>query len=163
MTLLKYVANVRVSNVDKKSYQGERRVRLCNYTDVYNGDVLTGFSNEYMWATASVNQIQAFRLHPGDSLLTKDSETADDIGVSAFVSETSEDLVCGYHLAVVRPHLDIVDPKFLFWVLRSSRLRSQMSVSATGVTRFGLRTEALLNLSFDLPRLEESAPDRGLP
>ncbi len=29
------IADVIVSNVDKKSLPGERPVRLCNYTDVY--------------------------------------------------------------------------------------------------------------------------------
>jgi type I restriction enzyme S subunit len=31
---LKRLCDVRPSNVDKKSYDGEEPVRLCNYTDV---------------------------------------------------------------------------------------------------------------------------------
>lgn len=35
------VADIRPSNVDKKSKEGEVDVRLCNYTDVYYGDRIT--------------------------------------------------------------------------------------------------------------------------
>ena len=155
MTSLKHVASVRVSNVDKKSHVGERSVRLCNYTDVYYGNILTSSGNEYMKATASTEQCEQFRLLPGDTVLTKDSETADDIGVSAYIAESAPDFICGYHLAVVRPIKSVIDPKFLFWVLRSLPVRGQMTTSATGVTRFGLRTEALTGVSFDLPSLAE--------
>ena len=150
MTLLKHVAEVRVSNVDKKTYEGERPVRLCNYTDVYYGDVLTASSNDYMAATASTEQIRTFRLRPGDTVLTKDSETADDIGASAFVEDSADDLVCGYHLAIVRPRQDAIDPKYLSWYLRSTAARGQLSTAATGVTRFGLRTDALANLVLEV-------------
>ena len=155
MNRLKQVADVRVSNVDKKSYEGEVPVRLCNYTDVYYGDVLRADTADYMEATASASQIANFRLNAGDTVLTKDSETADDIGVSAFIAESAEDFVCGYHLAVVRPRTERCDPKFLSWYLRSVPARDQLSVAATGVTRYGLRTEALANLLLDLPPLDE--------
>ena len=36
-------------------------------------------------------------------VITKDSESWDDIGVPALVRETASDLVCGYHLALLRP------------------------------------------------------------
>jgi len=37
---LSSVAELRVSNVDKKSESRGRSVRLCNYTDVYNNDYI---------------------------------------------------------------------------------------------------------------------------
>ena len=37
---LKRVATIRVSNVDKKSVEGDTPVRLCNYTDVYHRQVI---------------------------------------------------------------------------------------------------------------------------
>src|SRR5207245_5250201 len=50
---------------------------------------------------------------------------------------------------------DTVDPKFIFWVSRSQGFRDQLRVAATGVTRFGLRAEALANADIDLPPLNE--------
>src|SRR4051794_9087229 len=95
---LRHVADVRVSNVDKKSVVGERAIRLCNYTDVYYSDVIRD-DRDYMAATANPSQVERFRLAVGDTIITKDSETTDDIAVPSYVAETAEDLVCGYHLA----------------------------------------------------------------
>ena len=38
---LKFVSNVRTSNVDKHIIEGEADVRLCNYTDVYYHEKIT--------------------------------------------------------------------------------------------------------------------------
>ena len=38
---LRHLADVRNSNVDKKTYQDGIPVRLCNYTDVYYNDYIT--------------------------------------------------------------------------------------------------------------------------
>jgi type I restriction enzyme S subunit len=149
---LKHVADVRVSNVDKKSTEGDPQVRLCNYTDVYYNERITRACN-FMEATATDGQQATFGLRQGDVVLTKDSETADDIGVSAFVAEDVPDLVCGYHLAMVRAHDGYALGGYLRWVLSSALSRQRMSAEATGVTRFGLRSEAIGNLLVPVPRL----------
>ncbi len=71
---LKTLASVRLSNVDKKSTEGQVPVRLCNYVDVYYNDFITA-EIAFMNATATPSQVRRFRLHPGDVLVTKDSET----------------------------------------------------------------------------------------
>lgn len=135
---LSHLAAVFVSNVDKLTNEGEIPVRLCNYVDVYkNETVHPGL--DLMEATATPSEIARFRLVPGDTVFTKDSETADDIGVPAFVTETADDFVCGYHLAIARPRRGLVDPKYLYWWLRSSKVARQWEVRASGVTRVGLR------------------------
>lgn len=150
---LKQVASVSVSAVDKKSSQNERAVRLCNYVDVYKNDLIDA-SLDFMQATASPSQIRSFGLRAGDTVITKDSETADDIAVPAYIVETIEGLVCGYHLAVVRPGPRL-DAKYLFWCLASQPMREQAAVAATGVTRFGLRQQSIRNTFLSLPSLSE--------
>jgi len=151
---LRHVADVRVSNVDKKSADGEQPVRLCNYTDVYYNRVITP-EMQFMTATATEAQVSRFRLQPGDTIITKDSETADDIAVPTYVRESADDLVCGYHLAVLRPDPDAMHPGFLNWAIASDFCQEQFSVSATGVTRFGLKYESILGVSIPLPSLAE--------
>ena len=99
---LKRAASVSLSNVDKLSLEGQTEVLLCNYTDVYYNDRITN-AIQFMKATAPPDQISKFRLHVGDVLITKDSETPDDIAVPAVVSEELENVLCGYHLALLRP------------------------------------------------------------
>ncbi len=139
-----------VSNVDKKSAAGEVPVRLVNYTDVYHGDRITP-AMDLMAATATSAQVRAFRVQPGDVLITKDSETADDIGIAAFVEASEDDMVLGYHLALLRPNADAVDGRFLYWALCSDDARGQLSSGATGVTRFGLRTDAIGSVELSAP------------
>jgi type I restriction enzyme, S subunit len=147
---LKHVARSAVSNVDKKSAEGEVEVRLCNYTDVYYNASITP-ELPFMNATARVDQIKQFRLLQGDSVITKDSETPDDIAVPAYVAASADDVVCGYHLAIVRPDQAAIDPRFLYWTLSSTQLRSWFASEATGVTRFGLRTDSIANAPIFLP------------
>lgn len=149
---LKRVASIRVSNVDKKSVEGEAPVRLCNYTDVYYRDSIEP-SQDFMPATASQEQISAFRLEAGDVIITKDSEATDDIGVPVYVDTSAPDLICGYHLALIRPVQKLVNGRFLFWAMASSLMQSQLEVAATGITRFGLRSDAIGGATLTLPPL----------
>src|SRR5262245_23167911 len=105
---LALVADVRVSGVDKLNRESEEPVRLCNYIDVYNNDYITG-DLKFMEATATTAEIERFGLRVGDVIITKDSETPDDIGISAVVDYAAGDLVCGYHLALLRPKAQEVD------------------------------------------------------
>lgn len=145
MLSLRHLAEVLVSNVDKTESEGERAVRLCNYVNVYHNDRISS-QMDYMTATATAAQVRSFALRAGDSVITKDSETPDDIGVVAFVPETLPGVVCGYHLAIVRPRAELIDAAFLYWALRSVPLREQLAMAASGVTRFGVTYDALRGL-----------------
>ena len=105
---LSSVADIRFSNVNKVSQSGEIPVRLCNYTDVYNNEYVDA-NMDYMHATATQTEIDRFGLQAGDVIITKDSETPDDIGIPTVVETTAPDFVCGYHLALIRPNKDLVD------------------------------------------------------
>jgi type I restriction enzyme S subunit len=156
MRRLKHAATVMVSNVDKKSVEGDETVRLCNYTDVYYNERITP-DLSFMEATATPAQISRLGLRAGDVLVTKDSETAEDIAIPAYVVQDLPGVVCGYHLAVVRPRPG-VDGRFLFWVLSSKPARDHFTVSAAGVTRFGLRYDAFESLAVpSLPLPEQRA------
>ena len=54
---LKHIADVRLSNVDKHTVEGQKVVRLCNYLDVYNNRHITS-KIDFMSATASDQQIE---------------------------------------------------------------------------------------------------------
>lgn len=151
-TRLRQVATIRPSNVDKKGLPDETRVRLCNYTDVYYNDEILDDA-EFMVATATPDQVTSFTLRAGDVLITKDSESPDDIGVPAYVPEDLEGVLCGYHLSLVRPNRTRIHPKFLFWALKSAAARSSMSAAALGITRFALRSIEVANLEVPLPEM----------
>ena len=151
---LKFNASIRFSNVDKKSEEGEESVRLCNYVDVYYNDFIT-LKLKFMVATASVEEIRKFQLNIGDVIVTKDSESWDDIAVPAYVTEVKNKLLCGYHLAQIKPDVKRLNGKFLFWMLSGTIFNYQYRVEATGVTRYGLSNYALSNSFIVLPPINE--------
>ena len=153
---LRDLADVRVSNVDKKSYAAERPIRLCNYMDVYANDYLTSALIDFMRATASPSEIERFALHAGDVVITKDSETPDDIGVPAVMVEDIDGLVCGYHLALIRPKAS-VHPTFLAKQLASAQTIRYFAAHATGSTRFGLTIGTIEKLDVPNPPIAEQS------
>ena len=151
---LKYRASYRTSNVDKKTKEGELPVRLCNYTDVYYRDRIRAGDSSFMKATASPQELVRFRLNEGDVVITKDSEDWQDIAVPAFIEETADDFVCGYHLGIIRP-TPLADPGFVFRAMQSVAVNCQLQVAATGITRFGLPKPAVSEALIPFPPHDE--------
>ena len=109
---------------------------------------------DFMAATASSEQLRKFTLRAGDVIITKDSETADDIAVAAYVADNLPGVVCGYHLSMVRP-LDGVAGAFVKRLFDSTYAKSSFAVLANGLTRVGLGQYALDNVSLPFPPLPE--------
>ena len=151
---LRSVADMRVSNVDKHTREGEQPVRLCNYVDVYKNDQIQSGMN-FMRATATLDEIERFRLQCGDVLITKDSETWNDIGVPALVGNVDDDVISGYHLALLRPRTSRVHCEYLFRAIESLPIAYQFHVRANGVTRYGLSHEAIKSTQIPVPSVPE--------
>ncbi len=147
------IVRVIPSNVDKLTNTDEAVVQLCNYVDVYKNNEITK-DIRFMTATAKAAEIQKFQLKKGDVLITKDSESWDDIGVPALVAESLPDVLCGYHLAILRPQV-MMQGGFLAWCIRSKPLAYQFNVVARGVTRFGISRAGLQSICVPTPPLPE--------
>lgn len=147
---LKGISEVYPSNVDKKSSDDEDPVRLCNYTDVYYNEEITEDIG-FMEATTTEAKANRFRLREGDILITKDSESKDDIGIPAYVPADFDDVVCGYHLFLIRPDKSSISPRFLFNCLKSRLLQTQFENLANGVTRYGITTGDAKNVRIPHP------------
>ena len=150
---VKAVCYFKVSNVDKHSLEDEIPVLLCNYTDVYKNDRVSP-ELDLISATATLEEIEKYHLEVGDVVITKDSESWDDIGIPAYVDGTSENFVCGYHLAFMRPKNDLLDGRFLFRCVQSRPVLLQFELEATGVTRYGLPKGAIGKALIPLPSLD---------
>ena len=108
-----------------------------------------------MQATATDEEIERFRLEKDDVLITKDSETWDDIGVPALVTKPASDLISGYHLALLRPRTDELVGGYLLRALQSKGLAYQFHIEAKGVTRYGLSHAGIKSVWLPLPSLPE--------
>jgi len=149
---LRNIALVVTSNVDKVIDPEENAVRLCNYVDVYKNNFI---SNEMSFSAGSATnaEIKKFQLRTEDVLITKDSETRNDIGIPALVKTSSDDLICGYHLSILRTHRGIMIGSFLYWHLLSKPTQDEFGNAANGVTRFGLTLGGIKGIHINVPDL----------
>lgn len=149
---LRRLVTIRSSNVDKIMEEDEEIVRLCNYVDVYYNDRITG-DIEFSEGSAKPQEITKFRLRTGDVVITKDSETPDDIAVPALVDSSAEGIICGYHLAILRPNPSEIIGPFLFWSLKAKPTREAFGLAAQGVTRYGLTLNGIGSVNIAVPNL----------
>ncbi len=156
LSKLSNIAQVIVSNVDKKFEENEAPVLLCNYMDVYQNEYITS-NLEFMRGSASEAEIDKFSLRRGDVLITKDSETAEDIASAAVLADEIQNLICGYHLAILRPDKERMDSYFLAKTLQHHRVHNQFVTKANGVTRYGLTLSVINNATIPVPPLIEQA------
>ncbi len=150
MTALKDIVDLRISSVDKKINDEEYSVAICNYTDVYKNSFIQP-DIRFMGGTATEVEISKFSLKQEDVIITKDSERYDDIGVPALMRHEIDNLVCGYHLAILRPDTSKVYGPYLYYALNTVEARDQFHSYANGVTRFGLRKADISRLEIPLP------------
>ncbi|CAC9996146.1 Type I restriction-modification system, specificity subunit S (EC [uncultured Gammaproteobacteria bacterium] len=149
---LKYISKILPSNVNKHIFPEEIQVRLCNYTDVYYNELIDG-NTQLSKGSCNQDEYNKFWLREGDVIITKDSETSDDIGIPTEVKEDLTDVVCGYHLTLIRP-LDVVG-SYIFRFIQSDRIRRYFEINSDGVTRFGLGKPTIQNMYLPIPPLQE--------
>lgn len=154
--LLKDIAKIDISGVDKEIKENEIKIKLCNFIDVYNNWAITQkMYNKFMIATASKNEIERYKLKKGMIAITKDSETREDIGMSTYIADSFEDVILGYHTALIIPNNNIVDSKYLNAYLNSNIARKYFSNSASGSgQRYTITIDSIGNLPLYMPSLE---------
>lgn len=151
------VALVEISGVDKKTTEGEASVRLCNFTDVYkNWAITSSMHDSFMVASANEREIAKFSLHRGQVAVTKDSETRDDIGIPTYIADNFDDVILGYHCALITPDETQLNGKYLNAFLHTEFIHKFFSANASGSgQRYTLSIETLNSIPIYLPSLEE--------
>ena len=151
------VAKVEISSVDKKAKDGETPVRLCNFTDVYHNWAITSdMACSFMEASANSKEIEKFTIKKGQVAFTKDSETRDDIGIPTYIAGDFEDVILGYHCALITPDETKLCGKYLNAFMHSAYIQKYFELNATGSgMRYTLSLDTLESMPLLLPPLEE--------
>ena len=154
---LSEVAKVDISSVDKKTKDGETPVRLCNFTDVYHNWAITSdIADTFMEASANSNEIEKFTIKKGQVAFTKDSETRDDIGIPTYIADDFDDVILGYHCALITPDETKLCGKYLNAFMHSAYIQRYFELNATGSgMRYTLSLDTLESMPLLLPSLEE--------
>ena len=154
---LRDIADVMISGVDKKIHEDEIPVKLCNFVDVYkNWAITSSLKESFMRATAKQIEIDRFLLHKGQVAITKDSETRNDIGIATYIADDFDDVILGYHCALITPNKELVDSKYLNAFLHSNYILRYFELHATGSgMRYTLSNDTILNMPILLPSMEQ--------
>ena len=143
------VANIDVSNIDKKTKENEDSVFLCNFVDVYKNWAITKeMCPSFMKATANKNQISRFSLFKGQVAITKDSETREDIGIPTYIADDLPNTVLGYHCILLTPNQELLYGKYLNLLLHSQYAQNYFEKNASGS---GQRYTLTNDIVFDFP------------
>ena len=151
---LKFTTSFDNSTVDRHTSDDEIKVRICHYPQVYKNEIIYS-KTEMENGTCTKKELDKFRLKKDDILITKDSETADEIGVPVYIQENFENTVSGYHIAHLTTNKNEILGSFLFRYLQSDIANGYFETEANGVTRFGLGKDSISNLKLILPSIAE--------
>ena len=160
MELKKYkladIANIEISGVDKKMIEGETPVRLCNFVDVYyNWAVTKEKAKAFMKASAKQTEIDKCSIGKGMVAITKDSETRDDIGIATYIADDFEDVLLGYHCALITPNPAVVDGKYLNTFMHTRYIQKYFENNASGSgQRYTLSNDTISNIPVLLPSIK---------
>ena len=75
----------------------------------------------------------------------------------ALVEYSAKDLICGYHLALLRSRKAVLNGAYLFRALQSPALAYQFHIATNGVTRYGLSHHAIKSALLPIPPIPEQA------
>lgn len=118
------------AGVDKTINEGEKKIRLVNFLDVYNRDKI--YPHELnMWVTASDYKIQRCDVKCGDIFFTPSSELPNDIGRSAVAMSDIEDACYSYHVLRLRPTIDL-DLNYRAYMFKTEQFEEQVKFLSEG-------------------------------
>jgi len=130
---LKLISKVELSTVDRHENNVECQVSICHYPIVYKNEKITK-NTKLDSGTCSRKELGRFNLKKDDVLVTKDSETSNDIGVPAYVIEDMDNSVCGYHLAQISTDKTQLLGSFLFRYLQTELVSNYFETESHGIT-----------------------------
>ena len=88
--------------------------------------------------------------------ITKDSETRDDIGVATYIADDFDNVVLGYHCALIIPNSAVVDGKYLNAFMHTRYIQKYFENNASGSgQRYTLSNDTIGNIPVLLPSIDE--------
>lgn len=135
-------------------------------TDFQDGNaIFISYKNVYSNPALDLHPIDRVKILPGekqrtleygDVIFTGSSETPDECGISSVVTEVPEEnLYLNSFCFIFRLNdKNMLNPEFMKYLFRSSDLRTQISKTASGVTRFNVSKKLMAKVTIPVPPLE---------
>lgn len=151
---MKNLGRFESSGIDKKIVEGEPLIQMVNYTDIYGNESRVVDSNkELMTVSCPAWKVSEANLIKGDLVFTPSSETIEDIGLSALISEDLKNTVFSYHVIRFRFSKKF-DHEFKKYLCNNDFVLQQFSSMAKGTTRQILDRNDFKNIVVVVPPIE---------
>ena len=138
------------SGISSKPEQAGHGAPFCSFTTVFNNYFLPPELPDQM--DTSVEEQETYSLKKGDVLLTRTSETLDELGMSSVATKDYPEATFSGFLKRLRPtQTDVVYHKFLAFYLRSPLFRKAMNNNAVMTLRCSLNEQIFSYLDLLLP------------
>ena len=128
---------------------GHGNARFIPYTNVFDNPLTDTKRLEAVEIDSSQNQVAY-----GDVFFTVSSETPDEVGMSSVWLSDQEDVYLNSFCFGYRQD-STFDPHYLAYMLRSSSVRSDLTLLAQGISRFNISKNKVMELSVPVPSAVE--------
>ena len=128
---------------------GHGNAKFVPYTNVFDNPLTDTKRLEAVEIDSSQNQVAY-----GDVFFTVSSETPDKVGMSSVWLSDQEDVYLNSFCFGYRQD-STFDPHYLAYMLRSSSVRSNLTLLAQGISRFNISKNKVMELSVPVPSAVE--------
>ena len=128
---------------------GHGDARFIPYTNVFDNPVTDTNRLEAVEIDFSQNEVKY-----GDAFFTVSSETPEEVGMSSVWLSEQENVYLNSFCFGFRQNRAF-DPFYLAYMLRSSLVRSDLTLLAQGISRFNISKNKVMELSVPVPVIEE--------
>ena len=128
---------------------GHGEAQFVPYTNVFDNPVTDTKRLESVEIDPSQNKVKY-----GDVFFTVSSETPDEVGMSSVWLSDQEDVYLNSFCFGYRQD-STFDPHYLAYMLRSSSVRSDLTLLAQGISRFNISKNKVMELSAPVPSAAE--------
>ena len=137
-----------LSGKNKEDF-GHGEAQFVPYTNVFDNPVTDTKRLESVEIDPSQNKVKY-----GDVFFTVSSETPDEVGMSSVWLSDQEDVYLNSFCFGYRQD-STFDPHYLAYMLRSSSVRSDLTLLAQGISRFNISKNKVMELSVPVPSAVE--------
>ena len=128
---------------------GRGNARFVPYTNVFDNPLTDTKRLETVEIDSSQNKVAY-----GDTFFTVSSETPDEVGMSSVWLSDQDDVYLNSFCFGYRQD-STFDPHYLAYMLRSSSIRSDLTLLAQGISRFNISKNKVMELSVPVPSAAE--------
>ena len=128
---------------------GHGNARFVPYTNVFDNPLTDTKRLETVEIDSSQNKVAY-----GDTFFTVSSETPDEVGMSSVWLSDQDDVYLNSFCFGYRQD-STFDPHYLAYMLRSSSIRSDLTLLAQGISRFNISKNKVMELSVPVPSVAE--------